>query len=239
MLYIFNALGFKDFKTQISLRDPNNKTKYIGSDRNWEKAENAIIDATEEKGLETVVEYGEAAFYGPKLDFMVKDALGREWQLGTIQVDYNLPERFELEYTGADNQKHRPVMIHRAPFGSMERFVAILIEHCKGNFPLWLSPEQIIILPISEKYHDYANKILKLLKNYDICGHIDERSEKTGKKIRDAEISKIPYMIIIGEREEESNTISIRRHGGKEIKNNINVDDFIEDIKQRINNRKD
>ena len=239
VLYIFNALGFKDFKTQISLRDPNNKTKYIGSDRNWEKAENAIIDATEEKGLETVVEYGEAAFYGPKLDFMVKDALGREWQLGTIQVDYNLPERFELEYTGADNQKHRPVMIHRAPFGSMERFVAILIEHCKGNFPLWLAPEQIIILPISEKYHDYANKILKLLKNYDICGHIDERSEKTGKKIRDAEISKIPYMIIIGEREEESNTISIRRHGGKEIKNNVNVDDFIEDIKQRINNRKD
>ena len=168
VLYIFNALGFKDFKTQISLRDPNNKTKYIGSDKNWEKAEKAIIEAASEKGLKTVVEYGEAAFYGPKLDFMVKDALGREWQLGTIQVDYNLPDRFELEYTGADNQKHRPVMIHRAPFGSMERFVAVLIEHCGGNFPLWLAPDQFIILPISEKYHDYAEKVSQFLKKYDI-----------------------------------------------------------------------
>ena len=217
VLYVFNALSFKEFKAQISLRDPNNTVKYIGSDKNWEKAEAAIIEATEEKGLKSIIEYGEAAFYGPKLDFMIKDALGREWQLGTIQVDYNLPERFELEYTGADNQKHRPVMIHRAPFGSLERFVAVLIEHCRGNFPLWLTPEQIIILPISEKYHDYANKILRLLKNSDICALVDERSETTGRKIRDAEVSKIPYIIVVGQQEEEKEMISVRRHGGEDL----------------------
>ncbi len=193
VLYVFKALDFKDFTAQISLRDPENKTKYIGSDENWEKAEAAIIEAAAEKGLKTVVELGEAAFYGPKLDFMVKDALGRSWQLGTIQVDYNLPERFELEYIGSDNQKHRPVMIHRAPFGSMERFVAVLIEHCAGNFPLWLAPEQIIILPISEKYNDYAKKVLELLKNYDIRGLVDDRNEKIGKKIRDAELNKSSF----------------------------------------------
>tara|TARA_B100000683_G_scaffold117803_1_gene115813 strand:- start:4701 stop:6644 length:1944 start_codon:yes stop_codon:yes gene_type:complete len=233
VLYVFKALGFKDFKAQVSLRDPENKTKYIGSDENWNKAETAIKEAASEKGLETVIEYGEAAFYGPKLDFMVKDALAREWQLGTIQVDYNLPERFELEYTGADNQKHRPVMIHRAPFGSMERFVAVLIEHCGGNFPLWLTPEQVIILPISEKYHDYANKVLQLLKNYDICGRIDERSEKTGRKIRDAEVSKIPYMIIVGEKEQEEETISVRKHGGENL-GNMKVDTLIDTINKEI-----
>ena len=217
VLYVFNSLEFKDFKAQISLRDPNEKNKYIGSDENWEKAENAIIEAAEEIGLEFIKEYGEAAFYGPKLDFMVRDAIGREWQLGTIQVDYNLPERFELEYTGADNQKHRPIMIHRAPFGSMERFVAVLIEHCGGKFPLWLTPDQIIILPISEKYHDYAKKVSKYLKNYDICGPIDTRAETTNRKIRDAEVSKIPYIIIVGEREEKEKTISVREHGGNEL----------------------
>ena len=233
VLYVFKALGFEDFKAQVSLRDPENKSKYIGSDDNWNKAESAIIEATNEKGLDTVIEYGEAAFYGPKLDFMVKDALSREWQLGTIQVDYNLPERFELEYTGADNQKHRPVMIHRAPFGSMERFVAVLIEHCGGKFPLWLTPEQVVILPISEKYHDYANKVLQLLKNYDICGRIDERSEKTGRKIRDAEVSKIPYMIIVGEKEQEEETISVRKHGGENL-GNIKVDTLIDTINKEI-----
>ncbi len=217
VLYVFNSLDFKNFKAQISLRDPNEKNKYIGSDENWEKAENAIIEAAEEIGLEFIKEYGEAAFYGPKLDFMVRDAIGREWQLGTIQVDYNLPERFELEYTGADNQKHRPIMIHRAPFGSMERFVAVLIEHCGGKFPLWLTPDQIIILPISEKYHDYAKKVSKYLKNYDICGPIDTRAETTNRKIRDAEVSKIPYIIIVGEREEKEKTISVREHGGNEL----------------------
>ncbi|MBG66199.1 MAG: threonine--tRNA ligase [Flavobacteriales bacterium] len=217
VLYVFNSLEFKDFKAQISLRDPNEKNKYIGSDENWDKAENAIIEAAEEIGLEFIKEYGEAAFYGPKLDFMVRDAIGREWQLGTIQVDYNLPERFELEYTGSDNQKHRPIMIHRAPFGSMERFVAVLIEHCGGKFPLWLTPDQIIILPISEKYHDYAKKVSKYLKNYDICGPIDTRAETTNRKIRDAEVSKIPYIIIVGEREEKEKTISVREHGGNEL----------------------
>ena len=197
VLYIFRALDFKDFKVQISLRDKDNQSKYIGSEENWEKAEQDIIEATKEKNLNAVIEYGEAAFYGPKLDFMVKDAIGREWQLGTIQVDYSLPERFELEYTGKDNNKHRPVMIHRAPFGSMERFVAVLIEHCGGNFPLWLSPEQFIILPISEKFHEYAENVRQLLKNYDICGPIDRRAETTGRKIRDAEISKIPYIIAV------------------------------------------
>ena len=234
VLYVFKALGFSNFKAQISLRDPKNKIKYIGSDENWTKAENSIIEAAKEKGLETVIEYGEAAFYGPKLDFMVKDALFREWQLGTIQVDYNLPERFELEYTGADNQKHRPVMIHRAPFGSMERFVAILIEHCSGNFPIWLAPDQFIILPISEKYHDYAKKVSKFLKKYDICGPIDFRAETTGRKIRDAEVSKKPYIIIVGEREENEESISVRRHGGENLGNML-TSELKDLIKEEIN----
>jgi threonyl-tRNA synthetase len=210
---IFKALDFNDFTAQISLRDPENKTKYIGSDENWEKAENAIIEAAAEKGLRTVVELGEAAFYGPKLDFMVKDAIGRRWQLGTIQVDYNLPERFQLEYMGADNAKHRPVMIHRAPFGSLERFVAVLIEHCAGKFPLWLTPEQAVILPISEKYNEYGKKVLQLLKNYDIRAAIDDRDERAGKKIRDAEIMKTPFMLVVGEKEAETGSVSVRKHG--------------------------
>ena len=213
ILYIFKTLDFKEFTTQVSLRDPEDKEKYIGSDENWEKAERAILEAVEEKGMEATVVYGEAAFYGPKLDFMVKDALGRQWQLGTIQVDYNLPGRFELEYIGADNQKHEPVMIHRAPFGSMERFVAVLIEHTAGKFPLWLTPDQAVILPISEKYQDYAEKVSKFLKNYDIRTLIDERSEKIGKKIRDNELKRIPYLLIVGEKEQESETVSVRRQG--------------------------
>lgn len=213
VLYVFNAMGFEDYTAQVSLRDPENKSKYIGSDENWKLAESAIIEAAAEKGLSTVVELGEAAFYGPKLDFMVKDALGRKWQLGTIQVDYNLPERFELEYTGSDNAKHRPVMIHRAPFGSMERFIAVLIEHCAGVFPLWLAPEQFIILPVSEKYEEYAKKLLESLNNTDIRGLIDLRDEKVGRKIRDAEIKKIPYMLIVGEKEVENNSLSVRKHG--------------------------
>ncbi len=213
ILYIFKTLDFKDFTTQVSLRDPEDREKYIGTDENWEKAETAILEAVEAKGMDVVVEYGEAAFYGPKLDFIVKDAIGRKWQLGTIQVDYNLPERFELEYIGADNQKHQPVMIHRAPFGSMERFVAVLIEHTAGKFPLWLTPDQAVILPISEKYHDYAQKVSKFLKNYDIRTLIDERSEKIGKKIRDSELKRIPYLLIIGEKEEESGTVAVRRQG--------------------------
>ena len=234
VLYVFKALDFKDFKVQISLRDKENKSKYMGSEENWEKAEQEIIEATKEKNLETVIEYGEAAFYGPKLDFMVKDAIGREWQLGTIQVDYSLPERFELEYTGKDNNKHRPVMIHRAPFGSMERFVAVLIEHCGGNFPLWLSPEQFIILPISEKFHEYAENVRQLLKNYDICGPIDKRAETTGRKIRDAEISKIPFIIVIGEREEKEKKITVRKHGGENI-GSITTRDFIKMLQKEIN----
>jgi threonyl-tRNA synthetase len=214
---------------QISLRDPENKAKYIGSDENWALAEQAIIEAASEKGLNTVVELGEAAFYGPKLDFMVKDALGRKWQLGTIQVDYNLPERFELEYTGSDNQKHRPVMIHRAPFGSLERFVAVLIEHCAGNFPLWLSPEQFIILPISEKYEDYAKKLSDSLKDSDICGLIDFRDEKIGRKIRDAEVKKIPYMLIVGEKEVAEGKVSVRKHGEGDLGSMV-----IEDLKEKI-----
>ncbi len=210
---IFKALDFKDVLIQISLRDKENREKYIGSDENWEKAERAILEVAEERGLNATIEYGEAAFYGPKMDFMVKDAIGRKWQLGTIQVDYNLPERFELTYVGADNEKHRPVMIHRAPFGSMERFVAVLIEHCAGNFPLWLTPDQFIILPISEKYQTYAEKVLNLLKKYDLRGFIDGRSEKTGRKIRDAELKKIPYMLIVGEKEEKEETVSVRKHG--------------------------
>ena len=210
---IFNALDFKDFEAQISLRDPEDKTKYIGSDENWDKAEQAIIEACEEKGLKTRIEYGEAAFYGPKLDFMVKDALGRRWQLGTIQVDYNLPERFELEYTGADNKKHRPVMIHRAPFGSMERFIAVLIEHTAGRFPLWLAPDQVVILPVSEKYNEYAYEVLKELKLQDIRGEVDDRNEKMGRKIRDNELKRIPYLLIVGEREALSNEVSVRKQG--------------------------
>lgn len=217
VMHIFRALDFKDFTAQISLRDPNDKEKYIGSDENWEKAEKAIMEAVEETGLKAVIEIGEAAFYGPKLDFMVRDAIGRKWQLGTIQVDYNLPERFELEYAGNDNNKYRPVMIHRAPFGSMERFIAVLIEHCAGKFPLWLAPEQVTILPISEKYLDYAKKVLLLLDNYEIRGRIDERNEKTGKKIRDAELDKVPYMLIVGEKEEADGTVSIRKHGSGDL----------------------
>ena len=213
VLHVFKALDFKDYIAQVSLRDKEDKSKYIGSEENWEKAENAIQEAAAEKGLTTIVEYGEAAFYGPKLDFMVKDAIGRKWQLGTIQVDYTLPERFELTYTGSDNQKHRPVMIHRAPFGSMERFVAVLIEHCSGNFPLWLTPDQVAILPISEKYNEVAKNVSQSLKKYDIRGFVDDRNEKTGKKIRDNELKKIPYMLIIGEKEAENGDVSVRKRG--------------------------
>ena len=217
VLYVFKALGFDNYTAQISLRDPDNMEKYIGDEEAWNKAEQAIIEAAEEKGLDTVTETGEAAFYGPKLDFMVKDALGRSWQLGTIQVDYQLPQRFELEYTGSDNQKHRPVMIHRAPFGSLERFVAVLIEHCAGNFPLWLAPEQLVILPISEKYAEYASKVKALLADNDITGEIDNRDEKIGRKIRDAEVKKIPFMVIVGEKEQEESKISLRKHGEGDI----------------------
>jgi threonyl-tRNA synthetase len=233
VLYVFGALGFDDYTAQISLRDPNNKTKYIGTDENWALAESAIIEAAAEKNLTTVVELGEAAFYGPKLDFMVKDALGRKWQLGTIQVDYNLPERFELEYTGSDNQKHRPVMIHRAPFGSLERFVAVLIEHCAGNFPLWLSPEQFIILPISEKYEEYAKKLSDELKDSDICGLIDFRDEKIGRKIRDAEVKKIPYMLIVGEKEATEGLVSVRKHGTGDL-GSMSIEDFKQQIIKEI-----
>src|SRR5690554_1895436 len=229
VLYVFSSLGFEDFVTQVSLRDPDNKEKYIGSDENWEKAEKAIIRAAEEKGLKTVVEYGEAAFYGPKLDFMVKDALGRQWQLGTIQVDYNLPERFGLTYVGSDNQTHTPVMIHRAPFGSMERFVAILLEHTAGNFPLWLTPDVFTVLPFSEKYEEYGEKVSKFLENYDIRGLIDKRNEKTGRKIRDEEVKKIPYMLIDGEREMENGTISVRIHGERELRTMT-----LEELKDRL-----
>jgi len=233
VLYVFKALGFDDYTAQVSLRDPANKAKYIGTDENWALAESAIIEAADEKGLKTVVEYGEAAFYGPKLDFMVKDALGRKWQLGTIQVDYNLPERFELEYTGSDNQKHRPVMIHRAPFGSLERFVAVLIEHCAGNFPLWLSPEQFVILPISEKYEDYAKKLSESLKDSDICGLIDFRDEKIGRKIRDAEVKKIPYMLIVGEKETAEGLVSVRKHGQGDL-GSMSIEEFKEQIIKEI-----
>jgi threonyl-tRNA synthetase len=233
ILYIFKTLDFNDFVTQVSLRDPEDKEKYIGSDENWEKAEKAILEAVEEKGMEAVIEYGEAAFYGPKLDFLVRDALGRKWQLGTIQVDYNLPGRFELEYIGADNQKHEPVMIHRAPFGSMERFVAVLIEHTAGKFPLWLTPDQAVILPISEKYHDYAQKVSNFLKNYDIRTLIDERSEKIGKKIRDNELKRIPYLLIIGEKEQESGTVSVRRQGEGD-KGGMKLKEFAEFLQSEV-----
>ena len=235
---IFRALDFKDFLVQISLRDPEDKDKYIGSDENWEKAEKAIIEATREKGLEAKIEYGEAAFYGPKLDFMVKDAIGRKWQLGTIQVDYNLPERFELEYTGSDNHKHRPVMIHRAPFGSMERFVAVLIEHTAGKFPLWLTPDQVVILPISEKVHNYAENVLNLLKNYDIRALIDARNEKIGKKIRDNELKRIPYLLIVGEKEAESNTVSVRKQGEGD-KGSMNTKEFINFVTREVEKQLD
>ncbi len=230
---IFNALDFKKFTTQISLRDKDDHSKYIGSDENWEKAERAIVEAVEEKNMNAVVEYGEAAFYGPKLDFMVKDALGRNWQLGTIQVDYNLPERFDLEYVGSDNQKHRPIMIHRAPFGSMERFIAVLIEHTMGKFPLWLIPDQVVILPISEKFNDYAKKVLISLNNSDIRTLIDERNEKIGRKIRDNELKRIPYMLIVGEKEAENETVSVRLQGKGDI-GSMSIDEFANYINKEV-----
>ncbi|MFK7050893.1 Threonine--tRNA ligase [Flavobacterium columnare] len=235
VLYVFGSLGFENFTAQISLRDPEKPEKYIGSDENWEKAESAIINAAKEKGLNTVVEYGEAAFYGPKLDFMVKDALGRSWQLGTIQVDYNLPERFDLTYKGSDNELHRPVMIHRAPFGSMERFIAILLEHTAGNFPLWLMPDQAIILSLSEKYENYAKKVSDLLENNEIRALIDNRNETIGKKIREAETKKFPFMLIVGEEEEKNGTVSVRRHG-QEGKGNITIkiEDFITLVNEEV-----
>jgi len=232
-LYVFESLGFDEFTAQVSLRDPENKEKYIGSDDVWEKAENAILSAAKEKGLNYVVETGEAAFYGPKLDFMVKDALGRSWQLGTIQVDYNLPERFDLTYKGSDNEMHRPVMIHRAPFGSMERFVAVLLENTGGNFPLWLMPEQAIILSLSEKYEKYSQKVLELLEIDEIRAVSDDRSETIGKKIRDAEMSKVPYMLIIGEQEEKDGTVSVRRHGEGDI-GTMPIKDFADLINNEI-----
>ena len=232
-LYVFSSLGFENFTAQVSLRDPDNKEKYIGSDDVWEKAETAIINAANEKGLNYVVETGEAAFYGPKLDFMVKDALGRSWQLGTIQVDYNLPERFDLTYKGSDNESHRPVMIHRAPFGSMERFIAILLEHTGGNFPLWLMPEQAIILSLSEKYEKYSQKVLTLLENHEIRALVDNRSETIGKKIREAEVGKFPYMLIVGEQEAKDGTISVRKHGEGDL-GTMKVEDFASLIKTEI-----
>lgn len=231
--YVFASLGFDDYEAQISLRDPNNPTKYIGSDENWEKAESAIIKASAEKELKTTIVYGEAAFYGPKLDFMVKDALKRKWQLGTIQVDYNLPERFELEYMGSDNQKHRPIMIHRAPFGSMERFVAILTEHCEGKFPLWLAPDQFAILTISDKYLEQAEKTLLLLRQKGLRGYVDDRAEKIGKKIRDTELKRIPFMLIIGEKEVESNTVSVRKQGHGDVGSKT-ADEFVEIVNAEI-----
>ncbi|MCX7743929.1 MAG: threonine--tRNA ligase [Flavobacteriales bacterium] len=235
VLYVFKSLNFHDFTAQVSLRDKENKAKYIGSEENWERAEREIQEAAKERGLKTIVEYGEAAFYGPKLDFMVKDALGRSWQLGTIQVDYNLPERFELEYTGSDNQKHRPVMIHRAPFGSLERFIAVLTEHCAGNFPLWLAPIQVAVLPISDKFNDYAKKVVDLLKNNEIRTLFDDRSEKIGKKIRDSEVMKIPFMLVVGEKEETQEVVSVREHGKGDL-GIMSRDEFVTLMKQRIAN---
>ncbi|WP_348661477.1 threonine--tRNA ligase, partial [Croceibacter atlanticus] len=233
VLYVFGSLGFENFTAQVSLRDPENKEKYIGEEENWVKAENAIINAAKEKGLNYVIETGEAAFYGPKLDFMVKDALGRSWQLGTIQVDYNLPERFDLTYKGSDNDLHRPVMIHRAPFGSMERFVAILLEHTGGNFPLWLMPEQAIVLSLSEKYENYTKKVLNLLENHEIRGLADNRSETMGKKIREAEMNKLPYMLIVGEQEEKDGTVSVRKHGGEDL-GTMTVEEFSKLVNEEI-----
>ena len=234
IFYIFKALKFDNFEAQISLRDPNNKDKYIGSDENWHLAENAIIEACKEKGLNARTELGEAAFYGPKLDFMVKDALGRRWQLGTIQVDYNLPERFQLEYTGSDNQKHRPVMIHRAPFGSMERFVAVLLEHTAGRFPLWLAPEQAVVLPISEKFNDYAHSVADRLNALDIRTQVDDRNEKIGKKIRDNELKRIPYMLIVGEKEAENDEISVRKQGEGD-KGSMKIATFAAELTEGVN----
>ena len=237
IFYIFKALNFENYEAQISLRDPKNKQKYIGSDENWHLAETAIIEACEEKGLKARKELGEAAFYGPKLDFMVKDALGRRWQLGTIQVDYNLPERFQLEYTGADNQKHRPVMIHRAPFGSLERFVAVLLEHTAGKFPLWLAPDQAIILPISEKFNDYAYEVARQLTNADVRVTVDDRNEKIGRKIRDNEMRRIPYMLIVGEKEAENGEVSVRKQGEGD-KGTMKITTFAEEIAQQVKDLK-
>ena len=233
VLYIFKTLKFENFTAQVSLRDKDNREKYIGTDENWERAENAIIEAAAEKGLQTVVEYGEAAFYGPKLDFMVKDAIGRKWQLGTIQVDYNLPERFDLEYTGADDKKYRPIMIHRAPFGSMERFVAVLLEHTGGRLPLWLAPDQVAVLPVSEKYNDFAKKVCSLLNNSDIRASIDDRNETIGKKIRENELKRMPFQLIVGEKEASSNSVSVRKQGGEDL-GSMEVDQFISYIKAEI-----
>ncbi|WP_395617974.1 threonine--tRNA ligase [Aquirufa sp.] len=233
VLYVFKALGFDSYSAQVSLRDKENKEKYIGNDEDWDRAESAIIRSAEEKGLPYVIEYGEAAFYGPKLDFMVKDALGRKWQLGTIQVDYQLPQRFELEYTGSDNVKHRPVMIHRAPFGSLERFVAILIENTAGNFPLWLSPDQIAVLPISEKYEDYANELYLRLQEKDLRGYVDHRNEKMGRKIRDAEIAKVPFMIVVGEKEQAEGIVSVRKKGDGDV-GSMTLDAFIAMAQEEI-----
>ena len=235
VLYIFKTLDFDEYIAQVSLRDKNDRSKYIGTDENWERAEQAIIEAAQEKGLKTIVEYGEAAFYGPKLDFMVKDAIGRRWQLGTIQVDYNLPERFELEYTGADDKKYRPVMIHRAPFGSMERFVAVLIEHTGGKFPLWLTPEQAVVLPISEKYNDYAKKVCELLNNYDIRASVDERNETIGKKIRENELKRIPFLLVVGEKEEAGGTVSVRRQG-EGNKGSMTPEEFAAKVNEEVKN---
>lgn len=234
VLYIFKTLNFNDFTAQISLRDKENREKYIGSDENWEKAEQAIIEASKEKGLETVVEYGEAAFYGPKLDFMVKDAIGRKWQLGTIQVDYNLPERFDLDYIGSDDKKHRPVMIHRAPFGSMERFIAVLIEHTGGKFPLWLTPEQAVLLPISEKYNDYAKKVAEFLNNHDIRASIDDRNETIGKKIRENELKRVPFLLIVGEKEADAGLVSVRKQGEGDV-GAMSASDFAAMIEKEVN----
>lgn len=239
VLYIFKTLNFDQFTAQVSLRDPNNREKYIGTDENWEKAETAIIEAAKEKGLNTVVEYGEAAFYGPKLDFMVKDAIGRKWQLGTIQVDYNLPERFDLEYTGADDKKYRPIMIHRAPFGSMERFVAVLLEHTGGKLPLWLAPDQVVVLPVSEKYNEFAKKVCNLLNNCDIRASIDDRNETIGKKIRENELKRMPYQLIVGEKEASEDKVSVRKQGGEDL-GVMGIQDFAayinEEIKKQLSN---
>jgi threonyl-tRNA synthetase len=230
VLHVFKSLGFENYTAQVSLRDPANKQKYIGDDELWDRAEREIQEAADESGLKTVAVKGEAAFYGPKLDFMVRDAIGRSWQLGTIQVDYQLPQRFELEYVGADNQKHRPVMIHRAPFGSLERFVAVLIEHCAGNFPLWLAPEQFAVLPISEKFNDYAQSVVDKLKELDIRGFLDDRDEKIGRKIRDAEMKKVPFMLIVGEKEVDDLKVSVRKHGEGD-KGTMGLIDFVDQFK--------
>ena len=239
VLYIFKTLNFDQYTAQVSLRDPNNREKYIGTDENWERAESAIIEAAQEKGLNTVVEYGEAAFYGPKLDFMVKDAIGRKWQLGTIQVDYNLPERFDLEYTGADDKKYRPIMIHRAPFGSMERFVAVLLEHTGGRLPLWLAPDQVVVLPVSEKYNEFAKKVCNLLNNCDIRASIDDRNETIGKKIRENELKRMPYQLIVGEKEAAEDKVSVRKQGGEDL-GVMGIQDFAsfitEEIKKQLSN---